>query len=205
MDKSVLVTKDQALPHREQRMPVAKKHTVLGNNMEGPWPTHSQKAYFAMGCFWGVEKMLWQLPGVYCTAVGYMGGFTKNATYEDICTGQTAHTETVMVVYNQEITDFWTLLEVFWQGHNPTQGMSQGNDKGTQYRSAIFWVDDMQKMFAEKSRGLYQANLTKAGQGKITTEIKKAREFYFAEDAHQQYLDKNPAGYCGLAGTGVAF
>ena len=134
-----------------------------------------------------------------------MGGFTKNASYEDVCSGKTGHTETVMVVYNQELTDFWTLLEVFWKSHNPTQGMKQGNDVGTQYRSAIFWTDDMQKMFAEKSMSLYQGNLTKAGMGEITTEIKKAKEFYFAEDAHQQYLHKNPNGYCGLSGTGVDF
>ncbi len=205
MDKSVLVAKSEALPHREESVSVTNKHTVLNNPLQGPWPSHAQKAYFAMGCFWGVEKLFWQLPGVYSTAVGYMGGFTKNASYEDVCSGKTAHTETVMVVYNQELTDFWTLLEEFWKGHNPTQGMKQGNDMGTQYRSAIFWVDDMQKMFSEKSRGIYQGNLSKAGFGNITTEIKKAKEFYFAEDEHQQYLDKHPAGYCGLAGTGVEF
>jgi peptide-methionine (S)-S-oxide reductase len=205
MDKTVLVAKSEALPHREESMSITNRHTVLDNPLQGPWPTHAQKAYFAMGCFWGVEKLFWQLPGVYSTAVGYMGGFTKNASYEDVCSGQSGHTETVMVVYNQELTDFWTLLEAFWKGHNPTQGMKQGNDVGTQYRSAIFWMDDMQKMFCEKSRGIYQENLTKAGFGNITTEIKKSKEFYFAENEHQQYLDKHPAGYCGLAGTGVEF
>jgi len=205
MDKQTMVTRGESVPHREEEIKVASKHAVLGNVTQGPWPTHAQKAYFALGCFWGAERFFWQLPGVYSTSVGYMGGFTKNATYEDVCSGKTAHTETVMVVYNQELTDFWTLLESFWIAHNPTQGMKQGNDVGTQYRSAIFWTDDMQKMFAEKSMSLYQDNLNKAGMGKITTEIKKAREFYFAEDAHQQYLHKNPNGYCGLSGTGISF
>ncbi len=205
MDKQTMVTRGESIPHREEEIKVAPKHAALGNVTQGPWPTHAQKAYFALGCFWGAERFFWQLPGVYSTSVGYMGGFTKNATYEDVCSGKTAHTETVMVVYNQELTDFWTLLESFWIAHNPTQGMKQGNDVGTQYRSAIFWTDDMQKMFAEKSMSLYQDNLNKAGMGKITTEIKKAREFYFAEDAHQQYLHKNPSGYCGLSGTGIDF
>jgi len=205
MGIQTMITKDQALPGRAEKMPILHKHAVFGRSMEGPWPTHAKKAFFALGCFWGAERLFWQTPGVYCTAVGYMGGFTKNPTYEEVCSGYTGHTETVMVVFNQEITDFWTLLEIFWQSHDPTQGMAQGNDKGTQYRSAIFWEDDMQKMFAEKSLKLYQDNLTKAGFPAITTEIAKAREFYFAEDAHQQYLHKNPNGYCGLGGTGVAF
>jgi len=205
MGKMDMITREQALPHRTERMPIISKHAALGRNMDGPWPNHAKKAFFAMGCFWGVERLLWNLPGVYCTAVGYMGGFTKNATYQDVCSGDTGHTEAVMVVYNQELTDFWTLLEAFWENHDPTQGMAQGNDQGTQYRSGIYWTDDMQKMLAEKSRDMYQANLTKAGKGKITTEIKKSKEFYFAEDEHQQYLHKNPNGYCGLAGTGVQF
>jgi peptide-methionine (S)-S-oxide reductase len=205
MGKMDMITREQALPHREEKMPIISKHAALGRNMDGPWPGHAKKAFFAMGCFWGVERLLWNIPGVYCTAVGYMGGFTKNATYQDVCSGDTGHTEAVMVVYNQEMTDFWTLLEAFWEQHDPTQGMAQGNDQGTQYRSAIFWTDDMQKMLAEKSRDMYQNNLSKAGKGKITTEIKKAKEFYFAEDEHQQYLHKNPNGYCGLAGTGVPF
>ncbi|MFY0639448.1 MAG: peptide-methionine (S)-S-oxide reductase MsrA [Bermanella sp.] len=200
-----MITKDQALPGRNEKMPILNKHAVSGRSLEGPWPTHAKKAFFAVGCFWGAERLFWQLPGVYCTAVGYMGGFTKNPTYEEVCSGYTGHTETVMVVFNQEVTDYWTLLEAFWLSHDPTQGMAQGNDKGTQYRSAIFWEDDMQKMFAEKSKQMYQANLTKAGFSAITTEINKAREFYFAEDEHQQYLHKNPNGYCGLAGTGVSF
>lgn len=205
MGMQTMITKDQALPGRSEKMPILSKHQVFGRSMEGPWPTHAKKAFFAMGCFWGAERLFWETPGVYCTAVGYMGGFTKNPTYEEVCSGQTGHTETVMVVFNQELTDFWTLLEIFWQSHDPTQGMAQGNDKGTQYRSAVFWEDDMQKMFAEKSKGLYQENLTKAGKSEITTEISKAREFYFAEDGHQQYLHKNPNGYCGLGGTGVPF
>ncbi|GAA6134954.1 peptide-methionine (S)-S-oxide reductase MsrA [Oceaniserpentilla sp. 4NH20-0058] len=205
MGMQTMITKDQALPGRADKMPITHKHAVFGRSMEGPWPTHAKKAFFALGCFWGAERLFWQTPGVYCTAVGYMGGFTKNPTYEEVCSGQTGHTETVMVVFNQEITDFWTLLEIFWQSHNPTEGMAQGNDKGTQYRSAIFWEDDMQKMFAEKSLKLYQENLSKAGLPAITTEIIKAKSFYFAEDTHQQYLHKNPNGYCGLGGTGVPF
>ena len=200
-----MITKDQALPGRSEKMPILNKHAVSGRSLEGPWTTHAKKAFFAVGCFWGAERVFWQLPGVYCTAVGYMGGFTKNPTYQEVCSGYTGHTETVMVVFNQEITDYWTLLEAFWLSHDPTQGMAQGNDKGTQYRSAIFWEDDMQKMFAEKSKQMYQTNLTKAGFPAITTEISKAREFYFAEDEHQQYLHKNPNGYCGLGGTGVSF
>lgn len=205
MGKLEMVARDQALPGRDEKMPIVQKHQVFGRNMDGPWPTHAKKAFFAMGCFWGAERKFWQQEGVYCTAVGYMGGFTKNPTYEEVCSGMTGHTETVMVVYNQEMTDFWTLLELFWENHDPTQGMAQGNDKGTQYRSAIFWTDDMQKMLAEKSLNMYQPNLIKAGKGPITTEIKKAKEFYFAEDNHQQYLHKNPNGYCGLGGTGVPF
>lgn len=204
MSSQVMVEKDQALPGRNEAMPITAKHAVTGRSMVGPWPSHATKAYFAMGCFWGAERFFWNLPGVYCTAVGYMGGFTKNPTYQEVCSGQTGHAEVVMVVYNQELTDYWTLLQHFWEQHNPTQGMSQGNDIGTQYRSAIYWVDDMQKMFAEKSLSLYQQNLAKSGFEKITTEIKKGRDFYFAEEEHQQYLHKNPNGYCGLKGTGVA-
>lgn len=205
MGKTTMITRDEALPNREEKMPVTHKHMVYGRSMEGPWPTHAKKAYFALGCFWGAERLFWQLPGVYCTAVGYMGGFTKNANYQEVCSGDTGHAETVMVVYNQEQTDFWELLEAFWVSHDPTQGMQQGNDRGTQYRSAVYWIDDMQKMLAEKSRDMYQANLSKEDKGAITTEIAKAREFYFAEPEHQQYLHKNPNGYCGLAGTNVPF
>ena len=205
MGKLDMITREQALPGRSDKMPIIQKHQVFGRNMDGPWPTHAKKAFFALGCFWGAERKFWEQQGVYCTAVGYMGGFTPNPTYEEVCSGMTGHTETVMVVYNQEMTDFWELLELFWQSHDPTQGMRQGNDQGTQYRSAIFWTDDMQKMLAEKSQSMYQPNLTKAGKGEITTEIKKAKEFYFAEDHHQQYLHKNPNGYCGLGGTGVPF
>jgi peptide-methionine (S)-S-oxide reductase len=205
MGKLDMVTREQALPGRSEKMPIVQKHQVFGRGMDGPWPTHAKKAFFALGCFWGAERKFWEQAGVYCTAVGYMGGFTPNPTYEEVCSGMTGHTETVMVVYNQEMTDYWELLELFWQSHDPTQGMRQGNDQGTQYRSAIFWIDDMQKMLAEKSMSMYQDNLTKAGKDTITTEIKKAKEFYFAEDGHQQYLHKNPNGYCGLGGTGVPF
>ncbi|EAT12611.1 peptide-methionine (S)-S-oxide reductase MsrA [Bermanella marisrubri] len=203
MGKQDMISREQALPGREEKMPVVNKHQVFGRSMVGPWPTHAKKAYFAMGCFWGAERLFWQQEGVYCTAVGYMGGYTPNPTYQEVCSGDTGHTETVMVVYNQEVTDYWTLLESFWENHDPTQGMRQGNDTGTQYRSAIFWEDDMQKVLAERSRNLYQDELKKAGIGEITTEINKAREFYFAEDEHQQYLHKVPNGYCGLKGTGV--
>ncbi|MFT6153968.1 MAG: peptide-methionine (S)-S-oxide reductase [Bermanella sp.] len=205
MGKIDMITATEALPGRNEKMPILSKHCVLGRGMDGPWPKNSQKAYFAMGCFWGVERLLWQQEGVYCTAVGYAGGFTKNPTYEEVCSGHTGHTEVVMVVFNPEITDFWTLLELFWESHDPTQGMRQGNDQGTQYRSAIYWIDDMQKMMADKSRTLYQASLTKAGKAEITTEIKKAKEFYMAEDGHQQYLHKVPDGYCNLGGVGISF
>lgn len=205
MGKTTMITREQSLPGREEKMPILSKHAVLGRNMDGPWPKNAQKAYFAMGCFWGVERLLWQQPGVYCTAVGYIAGFTNNPTYEEVCSGDTGHTEAVLVVFNPELTDFWTLLELFWESHDPTQGMQQGNDQGTQYRSGIYWVDDMQKMMADKSKVMYQANLTKAGKGTVTTEVKKAKEFYMAEDNHQQYLHKVPNGYCALAGTGVKF
>jgi len=203
MGKQEMISREEALPGRQEKMPIVNKHQVLGKSMNGPWPTHAKKAYFALGCFWGAERLFWQQPGVHCTAVGYMGGYTPNPTYEEVCTGQTGHTETVMVVYNQEMTDYWQLLEVFWEAHDPTQGMKQGNDVGTQYRSAVFWEDDMQKMLAEKSRDMYAQQLEKAKLGPITTEISKAKEFYFAEDEHQQYLHKIPNGYCGLKGTGV--
>lgn len=205
MGSTHMITREQALPGRAEKMPILNKHAVFGRNMDGPWPDHAKKAFFGMGCFWGVERLFWNQPGVYVTAAGYMGGYTPNPTYEEVCTGNTGHTEVVMVVYNQEMTDYWTLLECFWENHDPTQGMKQGNDLGTQYRSAIYWVDDMQKMLAEKSLTMYQPNLAKAGFENITTEIAKAREFYFAEDYHQQYLHKNPNGYCGLAGTCVPF
>ena len=205
MDKQTMVTKEQALPGREEAMPVPRSHVVLGHPMQAPWPNHAQIAVFGLGCFWGAERKFWELPGVYSTAVGYAGGFTKNPTYEEVCSGMTGHNEVVMVVYNQELTDYWQLLEVFWESHNPTQGMRQGNDIGTQYRSGIYVQDDMQRMFAQKSLQQYQASLTKAGLGTITTEIQHLKKFFYAEEYHQQYLAKNPNGYCGLGGTGVAF
>ena len=205
MDKQTMVTKEQALPGRDEAMPVPRSHVVLGHPLQGPWPKHAQIAVFGLGCFWGAERKFWELPGVYSTAVGYAGGFTKNPTYEEVCSGMTGHNEVVMVVYNQELTDYWQLLEVFWESHNPTQGMRQGNDIGTQYRSGIYVQDDMQRMFAQKSLQQYQASLTKAGLGTITTEIQHLKKFFYAEEYHQQYLAKNPNGYCGLGGTGVAF
>ncbi len=205
MSKDQLINKEQALPGRSEAMVVPAKHTVLGHSLTPPWPKHAQQAIFALGCFWGAERKFWQQEGVYSTAVGYIAGFTPNPTYEEVCTGMTGHTEAVLVVYNQELTDYWQLLEVFWESHNPTQGMQQGNDKGTQYRSGLYYFDDMQKMLAENSRKQYQQSLSAAGKGDITTEIKKAKQFYYAEEYHQQYLDKNPNGYCGLGGCGVNF
>lgn len=205
MDKQIMVTREQALPGREEKMPVPRAHEVLSHPLEAPWPKHAQIAVFGLGCFWGAERKFWELPGVYSTAVGYAGGFTPNPTYEEVCSGMTGHNEVVMVVYNQELTDYWQLLEVFWQSHNPTQGMRQGNDRGTQYRSGIYVKDDMQRSLAQKSMQQYQASLSKAGLGEITTEIQQLKRFFYAEAYHQQYLAKNPNGYCGLGGTGVSF
>lgn len=205
MDKATMVTREQALPGREERMPVPRSHAVLGHPMEAPWPAHAAIAVFGLGCFWGAERKFWQLPGVYSTAVGYAGGFTPNPTYDEVCSGMTGHNEVVMVVYNQELTDYWQLLQVFWESHDPTQGMRQGNDIGTQYRSGIYFQDDLQQSVARRSLEEYQRVLTKAGHGKITTEVKKLKRFFYAEEYHQQYLHKNPNGYCGLGGLGIPF
>jgi peptide-methionine (S)-S-oxide reductase len=193
----------EALPGRSERMPVPARHHVSGNPMQGPFEG-KQLALFGMGCFWGAERKFWQSPGVYSTQVGYAAGLTPNPTYEEVCSGRTGHNEVVRVVFDPEQTSYAEMLKVFWENHDPTQGMRQGNDIGTQYRSGIYVFDAAQRAAAEASRDAYGEALAKAGHGGITTEILDAPEFYFAEDYHQQYLAKNPAGYCGLGGTGVA-
>jgi peptide-methionine (S)-S-oxide reductase len=193
-----------ALPGRTMEMQVPARHEVLGTPLKGPFPNGIQTAVLALGCFWGAERIFWQAEGVYTTAVGYAGGFTPNPTYEEVCSGRTGHTEAVLVAFDPQATTYEQMLKLFWEGHDPTQGMRQGNDVGSQYRSAILWSDDSQRVAAEASRDAYQAMLTKAGLGEITTEIAPADEFYYAEGYHQQYLAKNPGGYCGLGGTGVS-
>ena len=195
----------EALPGRATRMKVPATHFVNGNRLEPPYPAGLKTAMFGLGCFWGAEKLFWNLPGVYSTAVGYAGGLTANPTYEEVCTGRTGHNEVVRVVYDPAKTSYEELLRAFWEAHNPTQGMRQGNDVGTQYRSGIYVNDDAERKAAEASRDAYAAQLAKAGYGAITTEIQPAPEFYFAEDYHQQYLAKNPAGYCGLGGCGITY
>ena len=199
-----MVDAESALPGRALEMSVPDRHEVLGTPLRGPFPEGVETAIFGMGCFWGAERIFWQAPGVYTTAVGYAGGITPNPTYEEACSGRTGHFEAVLVAYDTAATDFDEMLKLFWEGHDPTQGMRQGNDVGTQYRSAILWKDEGQRAAAEASRAAYQATLTEAGYGEITTEIAQAGPFYYAEDYHQQYLAKNPGGYCGLGGTGVA-
>jgi len=197
----------RALPGREQRMPVAERHLVLGNPLQPPFPEGMEQAIFGMGCFWGAERIFWEAPGVYTTAVGYAGGITPNPTYEEVCSGRTGHAEVVLVAFDASITSFQEMLRLFWEGHDPTQGMRQGNDRGTQYRSVVICSDATQLSLAESSRDAYERMLTASGHGRITTEIlppDPARPFYYAEDYHQQYLEKNPGGYCGLGGTGVA-
>lgn len=198
-----LPAKEQALPGRETRMPVADKHFVNGNVLRPPFYDGLQQIIFGMGCFWGAERKFWQLDGVYTTAAGYAAGLTPNPTYQEVCSGQTGHNEVVLVVYDPEKISTEQLLKTFWESHDPTQGMRQGNDRGTQYRSGIYVFDEDQRKAAEVSRGLYQQELAKNSYGQITTEILDAPEFYYAEDYHQQYLAKNPAGYCGLGGTGI--
>jgi peptide-methionine (S)-S-oxide reductase len=193
-----------ALPGREAEMPVPARHEVLGTPLKGAFPQGVQTAIFGLGCFWGAERIFWQAPGVYTTAAGYAGGLTPNPTYEEVCSGRTGHTEVVLVAFHAEQASFEDMLKLFWEGHDPTQGMRQGNDVGTQYRSAILWHDEAQRAGAESSRDAYQAVLAQAGHGQITTEIAQAGPFYYAEDYHQQYLAKNPGGYCGLGGTGVS-
>jgi peptide-methionine (S)-S-oxide reductase len=199
-----MVDAGSALPGRTTEMQVPPRHEVLGTPLKGPFPNGTQTAILALGCFWGAERIFWQAEGVYTTAVGYAGGFTPNPTYEEVCSGRTGHTEAVLVAFDPQATSYEQMLKLFWEGHDPTQGMRQGNDVGSQYRSAILWRDDSQRVAAEASRDAYQTMLTKAGLGEITTEIARADEFYYAESYHQQYLAKNPGGYCGLGGTGVS-
>ncbi|HXX25431.1 MAG TPA: peptide-methionine (S)-S-oxide reductase MsrA [Pseudolabrys sp.] len=194
----------EALPGRQQPIPTAKDHFVNHHALEGPYPEGSEKAMFGLGCFWGAEKAFWQLDGVYVTAVGYAGGLTPNPTYEEVCSGRTGHNEVVLVVYDPKKISYETLLKTFWESHDPTQGMRQGNDIGTQYRSGIYTFTPAQRQAAEESKMMYQQELGKKRYGAITTEIAGAPPFYFAEDYHQQYLAKNPFGYCGLGGTGVS-
>jgi len=193
----------EALPGRSTPMPVLEKHFVSGQPLVGPWPGKEQ-AVFGMGCFWGAERLFWQLPGVTVTAVGYAGGLTPNPTYREVCSGRTDHAEVVLVVFDPKVITYETLLRHFWEEHDPTQGMRQGNDAGTQYRSAIYTFGEEQRRAAEASREAYQKVLSASGHGRITTEIREAPEFFYAEDYHQQYLGKNPGGYCGLEGTGVS-
>jgi peptide-methionine (S)-S-oxide reductase len=202
--KPTIVDAESALPGRDTPIPVPARHEVLGTPLNGPFPEGVETAIFGMGCFWGAERIFWETPGVYTTAVGYAGGYTPNPTYEEVCSGRTGHTEAVLVAFELASVSYEDMLRLFWEGHDPTQGMRQGNDVGTQYRSAILWHGDDQRKAAEASRDAYQATLTQAGYGEITTEIAGAGPFYYAEDYHQQYLAKNPNGYCGLGGTGVS-
>lgn len=204
LKKLTIPSPDKALPGRAQKMPVPVRHFVNGHPLAPPFPTGLAQAVFGMGCFWGAERKFWQLPGVYTTAVGYAGGFTPNPTYREVCGGMTGHNEAVLVVYDPNVVSYEALLKEFWEGHDPTQGMRQGNDVGTQYRSGIYTYSEAQKRVALDSKERYQDALIKAGLGSITTEICAAPEFYYAEEYHQQYLAKNPAGYCGLGGTGVS-
>ncbi|MDB9528692.1 peptide-methionine (S)-S-oxide reductase MsrA [Oscillatoria sp. CS-180] len=202
--KLELPSPDEALPGRSEPMPVPDKHYVNGNPLKTPFPAGMETALFGMGCFWGAERKFWETDGVYTTAVGYAAGYTPNPTYREVCSGMTGHNEVVFVVFDPSVISYEGILQVFWESHNPTQGMRQGNDTGTQYRSGIYTYSDEQRQLAEASRDAYQKQLSEAGYGKITTEILNAPEFYYAEDYHQQYLAKNPGGYCGLGGTGVA-
>jgi peptide-methionine (S)-S-oxide reductase len=197
-------TKEQALPGRREKMSVPAAHHVNGAPLVGPFPSGMEQAMFGLGCFWGAEKKFWQTPGVFTTAVGYAAGLTPNPTYREVCSGATGHAEVVLVVFDPRKVSYSDLVKVFWESHDPTQGMRQGNDLGTQYRSGIYYFDEAQREIAERSRDAYQEQLRRAGFGAITTEIVPAPEFYYAEDYHQQYLSKNPAGYCGLGGTGVS-
>jgi peptide-methionine (S)-S-oxide reductase len=203
-DKTEMVEPREALAGRDEPMVVPERHDVLGTPITPPFPEGFEQAVFALGCFWGAERVFWQAPGVYTTAVGYAGGYTSNPTYEETCSGRTGHAEAVLVVYDPAKTSYEELLRLFWENHDPTQGMRQGNDVGTQYRSAIYWQDEAQRAAAERSRETYQRELSDAGYGGITTEIAQAGPFYYAEPYHQKYLAKNPNGYCGLGGTGAS-
>jgi len=202
--RSHMVTADEALSGRDDEMPVPEVHDVLGTPLRPPFPDGLEQAQFGLGCFWGAERKFWEIPGVYTTAVGYSGGFTPNPSYEEVCSGRTGHAETVLVVYDPKKVGYEQLLKVFWEAHDPTQGMRQGNDVGTQYRSAIYAYTDAQRKAAEASKEMFQKALNDSRYGEITTEIADAPTFYYAEPYHQQYLHKNPNGYCGLGGTGVS-
>jgi peptide-methionine (S)-S-oxide reductase len=202
--KHHLPTPDEALPGRDETMPVPAAHFVNGHTLKPPFPEGLETAMFGLGCFWGAERLFWKLPGVFTTAVGYAGGITPNPSYHEVCSGRTGHTEAVLVVFDPAVISYDQLLKSFWEGHNPTQGMRQGNDVGTQYRSGIYTYSDDQLAAAKTSRDMYQDVLNAAGYGEITTEILPAPTFYYAEDYHQQYLAKNPGGYCGLGGTGLS-
>ena len=203
-EKMKMIDPERALPGRDTEMPVPASHDVLGTPLKGPFPEGFQQLVVGMGCFWGAERLFWQLPGVHTTAVGYAGGYTPNPTYEEACSGSTGHTEAVLVVWDPAKISLDRILRTFWEGHDPTQGMRQGNDAGTQYRSAIYYGSEEQRVAVEASRERFQAALSAAGRGEITTEIAPAGPFYYAERYHQQYLARNPWGYCGLGGTGVA-
>ena len=201
--KSILPLESEALHGRDEEVEVPTEHFVKGTPLKGPFPDNLKQAIFGMGCFWGVERRLWQLEGVYSTAAGYSGGFTKNPSYKEVCTGFTGHNEVVLVIYDPENISYESLLTTFWEDHDPTQGMRQGNDIGTQYRSGIYYADEEEKLIIDETKAKYQNKLDANGIGKITTEIKQASNFYYAEHYHQQYLAKNPDGYCALAGTGI--
>ena len=204
LGKANMVDERDALPGRAERMPVPERHDVLGTPLEPPFPEGLQRAVVGLGCFWGAERVFWQAPGVYTTAVGYAGGFTPNPTYEEVCSGRTGHAEVVLVVFDPAVTSYEEILRLFWENHDPTQGMRQGNDVGTQYRSVVLAENEAQRTAAEASREAYGRELAAAGYDEISTEIADAAPFYYAEPYHQQYLAKNPNGYCGLGGTGVA-
>jgi len=203
--KLTLPSVEEALPGRSEAMGVPAYHFVNGHALQPPWPSGMAQALFGMGCFWGAERRFWEQAGVYVTAVGYAAGITPNPTYQEVCSGMTGHSEVVLVVFDPAVVSYEALLRLFWESHDPTQGMRQGNDVGTQYRSGIYWFDEAQRDAAERSRDYYQQALQAAGAGHITTEILLAPPFYYAEEYHQQYLAKNPGGYCGLGGTGVAY
>jgi peptide-methionine (S)-S-oxide reductase len=202
--KTEMIAPERALAGRETPIPVPERHAVLGTPLRPPFPEGCEQAIVGMGCFWGAERVFWQAPGVYTTAVGYAGGFTPNPSYEEVCSAKTGHTEAVLVVFDPAQTSYADILKLFWENHDPTQGMRQGNDVGTQYRSAILYTSEAQREIAQSSRDAFAARLQAAGYGDITTEIAPAGPFYYAEDYHQQYLHKNPMGYCGLGGTGVS-
>jgi peptide-methionine (S)-S-oxide reductase len=202
--KTQMIDADRALPGRDAPMPIPARHEVLGTPLAPPFPEGLERIVVAMGCFWGAERVFWQADGVYTTAAGYAGGFTPNPTYEEVCSAGTGHAEVVLAVFDPNVTSYEAMLKLFWENHDPTQGMRQGNDVGTQYRSAIYWASEAQRDAAVASKDTYQEKLRAAGYGEITTEIAPAGPFYYAEDYHQQYLAKNPGGYCGLGGTGVS-